>query len=610
MARWSSNLRTPRGRCRDGAALVPILLGLLCGMRSSPVQALLHIDFEQPYYVHPGLQVWDFCLLRHEGLYHIFYHTLPEAETGPTQADTLWHATSPDLTHWQRSGPILAVGPGWWEAEGVWAPDVVWDEARSRWAMLYTGVDTLMIQRPCAAFSPDLYTWTKSEANPVFTPDSLQYFWSPTTRWSSFRDPFLYFADGVWNMLSTAGVRRNGYPGTRRGIIHRAVSTDLEHWDDAGVFYENDSITPWQDLESSQYWREGIYHHLFCAEYDVPGTTHLVAGDPGDWTMADRELFDIGGAPEVDEVAPGVRLFSRLGKGQYPAKSDWFQVVRFDTLEFWEEGARPHLRFYDPLAHDWAIRQGIVTLGNPTYGDNTALRGEESCGLVGNSWFGSREYYQGPLSGHGYPGHQLGDQATGYLVTPPFVITGDVIRLLVGGGHYPETCYIALLDAATDSVLLRATGHGHETMVPRVWDVRPYQGRLVVLTIVDDETGPMGHINVDEIEEVAGDLAGLPAVTSSPPSPCRLLGARPNPGNALVAVHFVAGQSGEVRLDVFDVRGRRVWSSPPRMVAPGEHAVAWPGSDGAGRPAATGVYLYALAWNDHTIGRGKLTLAK
>jgi hypothetical protein len=611
MAQRSSNLRTQRSRFRAGAvALVPLLLALLFEVRPSPILALLRIDFEQSYYVHPGLQVWDFCLVRHEGLYHIFYHTLPEEESGPTQADTLWHATSLDLTHWERVGPVLTVGPGWWEAEALWAPDVVWDEAQGRWAMLYTGVDSLKVQRPCAAFSPDLYSWTKSVANPVFTPDSLQYFWSPTTPWSSFRDPFLYFADGVWNMLSTAGVRRNGYPGVRRGIIHRAESSDLEHWSDAGVFYENDSITPWQDLESCQYWREGTFHHLFCAEYDVPGTTHLVADDPSGWTMASRELFDLGGAPEVNEVAPGVRLFSRLGKGQYPQKNSWFQVVRFDTLDFWAEGSQPHLRSHHPLERDWEVREGIVTLGNPTFGDNTALRGEESCGLLGNSWFGSREYYQGPLSGHGYPGHQLGDEATGLLITPPFVITGDVIRLRIGGGRYPETCFVALLDAATGTVLQRATGHGHETMVERAWDVRPDQGRLVILTIVDNENGPMGHINVDEIEEVVGDLTGLPAGSNWPRSPCRLLGARPNPGNALVEVQFVAELSGEVRLSVLDLRGRRVWLSPPRMVAPGEHAIAWRGIDGSGHPAATGVYLYALTWNNLAVGRGKLTLTK
>ncbi len=71
--------------------------------------------------------------------------------------------------------------------------------------MGYTGVDSLKIQRPCIAYSTDLFHWSKEPSNPVFEPDTLTYFWHPEVAWSSYRDPFLYFEDGEWHMLSTAG---------------------------------------------------------------------------------------------------------------------------------------------------------------------------------------------------------------------------------------------------------------------------------------------------------------------------------------------------------------------------------------------------------------------
>jgi hypothetical protein len=42
-------------------------------------------------------------------------------------------------------------------------------------------------------------------------------------------------------------------------------------------------------------------------------------------------------------------------------------------------------------------------------------------------------------------------------------------------------------------------------MTWRYWDLRPYQGLLVYLKIMDDEMSEWGHINVDEIEELPDD---------------------------------------------------------------------------------------------------------
>jgi len=312
----------------------------------SPARALESFDFEARYLVHPGNQIWDFCLTPHEDEYHIFYHTIKPGYNHPAYADTIWHAVSADLRRWEILGPALTSGPDWWDAAAIWAPDVVFDEQRQRWAMLYTGVAEGMVQRACLAWSGDMVNWTKAAENPVFEPDSLIYHWSPSMPWSSFRDPYLYRENGQWNMLSTAGLRDGNY---RRGIVHRAVSADLIHWTDAGVFFAHDGAEGRErDLESVQYIQRGSWDHLFFVEQDLSLPAHstslVSAQDPADWTMAERRYFDEGWAPEVQYVG-GVffdTVFGRLFQYDDPRDATTYIIARFDRMSFGWNGDRPY----------------------------------------------------------------------------------------------------------------------------------------------------------------------------------------------------------------------------------------------------------------------------
>jgi hypothetical protein len=443
--------------------------------------------------------------------------------------------------------------------------------------------------------------------NPVIIPDSMTYYWSPTTPWSDFRDPFLFYRDGNWNMLMTTLLRVGGYPGTGIGIIQRSTSNDLVHWNDAGVFFENNGDYPDHVLESSQYHQRGNWHHLYFAEYDVYGISHLSSQTFGAWDMPYRTIIDWGGAPEINQFDTGIDILGRIAAMQIPATSEITYVVRFDTLTYSPDGSTPEVLFPHPLEANWAEHTGSATLGNPTFGDNTAARGEDSCGLVGHGWFGSKEYFQGPLSGRGSPGTMLGDFATGSLTSHPFYITGDVIDMLVGGGYYPATCYIALVDAETDSILLKETGYGEELMLPVRWNVADYQGRLVYIQIVDAETGPDGHINVDEIKE------GILHVNAVPPTPAALLtsySASPNPSNPTTVIRFDLARTGRVAVKIHDLRGRVIWKSETENRAAGPHALTWRGRDRKGLFVPTGIYLFSIQVEGQVAGSGKITVVK
>ena len=96
-----------------------------------------------------------------------------------------------------------------------------------------------------------------------------------------------------------------------------------------------------------------------------------------------------------------------------------------------------------------------------------------------------------------------GDAATGRLLSPPFVLTGDRMRLLVGGGRDDERLRVSLL--VDGRRVFSATGTFFETLGRREWNIAPFRGKHAQIEIVDEATGAWGHILVDEIVQWVGD---------------------------------------------------------------------------------------------------------
>lgn len=90
-----------------------------------------------------------------------------------------------------------------------------------------------------------------------------------------------------------------------------------------------------------------------------------------------------------------------------------------------------------------------------------------------------------------------GDATTGHLTSPAFKIDRNYVRFLVGGGSHANTQIRLLVDGQT----VRSTsGRDNEQLLAASWDVREFAGRQAHLEIVDENTGPWGHINIDQIE--------------------------------------------------------------------------------------------------------------
>lgn len=87
------------------------------------------------------------------------------------------------------------------------------------------------------------------------------------------------------------------------------------------------------------------------------------------------------------------------------------------------------------------------------------------------------------------------------------------------------------------------------------------------------------------------------------PLQTRLLAAVPNPFNPSTLISFELSAAGQVRLDIYDVMGRKVKSLIDEALGSGNHQVRWDGLDDSGRAVSAGVYLYHFEMGDQRATR-------
>jgi hypothetical protein len=104
-----------------------------------------------------------------------------------------------------------------------------------------------------------------------------------------------------------------------------------------------------------------------------------------------------------------------------------------------------------------------------------------------------------------------GDDSTGSLVSPPFVVEGDAITMEIGGGLSPGETHVDLL--VDGKPVASATGCGADVWGWRLWDTRAFRGRTATLAVVDAGLGPWAHLEVDALDEWS--------VATLPPAPPR-----------------------------------------------------------------------------------------
>src|SRR6186713_2312335 len=88
----------------------------------------------------------------------------------------------------------------------------------------------------------------------------------------------------------------------------------------------------------------------------------------------------------------------------------------------------PNADFEAGTLANWTAT-GAAFTRQPTYGDNTSVRGNVSAAQQGNYWIGTFENYDG-ISGN--PGDTRGDPPTGTLTSQEFTITRRYLTFRAG----------------------------------------------------------------------------------------------------------------------------------------------------------------------------------
>ncbi|MFO8145151.1 MAG: FlgD immunoglobulin-like domain containing protein [Candidatus Syntrophosphaera sp.] len=119
-------------------------------------------------------------------------------------------------------------------------------------------------------------------------------------------------------------------------------------------------------------------------------------------------------------------------------------------------------------------------------------------------------------------------------------------------------------------------------------DLRMLSYEFVIL----EEQGTQCEFALDDIYWEGGTSDASEEVTV--PRPFELRPNYPNPFNPSTNIGFSLKEAADVRLEIFDLQGRKVKTLISGRMGPGEHSTVWDGTDSANRSVASGVYFYKL----------------
>jgi uncharacterized protein (DUF608 family) len=244
---------------------------------------------------------------------------------------------------------------------------------------------------------------------------------------------------------------------------------------------------------------------------DRPATVATLANmrgllaPPQDWPGALKvEVLDHPPNPDHAWVDPAHTLIW-MEEPPVELSSTWLKraksaVEAGATLVF-SGRTLPLLRSYATVTAGKPLVAGAV---RPDHVFEDFEHGYENWTVEGKA-FGTRPA-SGTLAGQqpvsGFEGKGLvnsflgGDDTTGRLSSEPFTIERNFIRFLVGGG-VRATTEIRLVVAG--KTVRARSGKDNERLQHAYWDVGELRGKSAHLEIVDQQSGPWGHITVDQI---------------------------------------------------------------------------------------------------------------
>jgi hypothetical protein len=583
----------------DPVPLLLVTLGLL-GSTPTPGPAEIDFDFEQRYFMEPGLIAADHALLTSENAFHLIYTVGIQGEGWilPGNMIDFGHASSEDLVHWTIHPRVLSIEAPGWKERNLWAPHIL--RAGGSFQIHFTGVDSSIAQQVGLASSVDLFNWEEPPSNPVYKPDTTWAEWQ-LGQWSNCRDPFVMQVDNQQAMLTTASTRP-GYQGIPdgRGAIALAFSSAPGVWEDTGApLFINDSF---RVIESTSMTEFNSTFYLFYNEGGIPGVHYMTSSEQfSGWDKSTAELLEFEGFAAEVLKRGNEWLFARVRDGLW----DDLPIlgIKIDPLSW--EGGTPTIGQQNRMLESWTIVSGDAFDLQPTFGDRPAERTGQPSNIEGFFWIATAEQHAGPIA-WGCPECEPDESRTGILRSVDFRVRAEYLAFRIGGGHDIENLHLSL-HLTNGGELFRSTGHDAEAMRDEFWDLRPFRSRQVYLEIAD--LSPTGHVNIDWIRETDEPPATTGMITESGAAPA-LMRVSPlaTPGRAPFRFRVTLDRAAPLRLAIYDVSGRQVRTVNLGRVGAGESDAVWDGRVMNGARAAHGVYFYRLV-APHAEARGRLVLA-
>jgi hypothetical protein len=163
-------------------------------------------------------------------------------------------------------------------------------------------------------------------------------------------------------------------------------------------------------------------------------------------------------------------------------------------------------------------------------------------------------------------------------------VVDDVHHITTGGGGAP-----LYSPTPTYPYVVAAVQTFHFCTVEIDGEVLHFEAINTGSSIIDSFTVVGANAGADPLPEAPNGFA--------------LHSASPSPFNSSTVISFAAPAASDIRLEVFDIEGRKVKTLVSRRMDAGLQSAVWDGTDESGRPVSPGAYFYRLTSGDVSLSR-------